>query len=375
MKRISLLRITFIVMASFFAQDLQASTANDIYNRSSHNVLVLEGLDAQGKIQLQASATSLGNDVAVTQCDLLSGADIWVVIQDRHVFSAYPRQRDESRNLCRLDVPGLRTAQLNIVPFEEIRVGQRVYAIGNALGLGLSLSEGLVSGIRDISGESWIQTTAALAPGSEGGALFDENGRLLGMTDYRKRDGQNINFAAPAAWLPQIVERAGLSNTLGKLQSEAASLAHAENWKALAELATDCRVNNPKIMNPGSGWDWQARGGKTGQVRSMLMKNPWPGCQPQFLSPLPWYGTSFALIRLKRLWTCCRRPSSRTGKLPICGSHRASPNRYWAMSMQARSRSLEQSNLILSMPNPGSGCLTMPPVAAISKAHAKPQPI
>src|SRR3569833_621673 len=250
MKRISQLRITFIVMASFFAQDLQASTANDIYNRSSHNVLVLEGLDAQGKIQLQASATSLGNDVAVTQCDLLSGADKWVVIQDRHVFSAYPRQRDESRNLCRLDVPGLRTAQLNIVPFEEIRVGQRVYAIGNALGLGLSLSEGLVSGIRDISGKSWIQTTAALAPGSEGGALFDENGRLLGMTDYRMRDGQNINFAAPAAWLPQIVERAGLSNTLGRGQSEAASLAHAENWKALAELATDWSRQQPENYAP-----------------------------------------------------------------------------------------------------------------------------
>lgn len=262
MKRISLLRITFTVMASFFAQDLQASTANDIYNRSSHNVLVLEGLDAQGKIQLQASATSLGNDVAFTQCDLLGGADKWVVIQDRHVFSAYPRQRDESRNLCRLDVPGLRTAQLNIVPFEEIRIGQRVYAIGNALGLGLSLSEGLVSGIRDISGESWIQTTAALAPGSEGGALFDENGRLLGMTDYRKRDGQNINFAAPAAWLPQIVERAGLSNTLGKLQSEAASLAYAENWKALTDLATDWSRQQPENYEP---WLWLGLASEGGQ--------------------------------------------------------------------------------------------------------------
>jgi tetratricopeptide (TPR) repeat protein len=254
MKPTSLGYITFVsVLASLFAQDLPAATANDIYNRSSHNVLVLEGLDAQDKIQVQASATSLGNDVAVTQCDLLSGADKWVVIQDRHVFSAYPRQRDEARNLCRLDVPGLRTAQLSIVPFEEIRIGQRVYAIGNALGLGLSLSEGLVSGIRDISGESWIQTTAALAPGSEGGALFDENGQLLGMTDYRKRDGQNINFAAPASWLPQIVERAGLSNTFGKLQSEAAHLTHDENWKALAELATDWSHHQPENYEP---WLW-----------------------------------------------------------------------------------------------------------------------
>ncbi|MHB1092928.1 tetratricopeptide repeat protein [Thiobacillus sp.] len=254
MKLPSLAHVTFVgVMACFYAQDLLAATANEIYNRSSHNVLLLEGRDAQGKIQGQASATSLGNDVAVTQCDLLSGADNWVVIQDRHVFAAYPRERDEARNLCQLDVPGLRAAQLSIVPFEQVRIGQRVYAIGNALGLGLSLSEGLVSGIRDIGGESWIQTTAALAPGSEGGALFDENGRLLGMTDYRKRDGQNINFAAPAVWLPQIVERAGLSNTIGKLQSEAAHLAHTENWKALAELAKDWSRRQRENYEP---WLW-----------------------------------------------------------------------------------------------------------------------
>ncbi|MBN8766090.1 MAG: tetratricopeptide repeat protein [Thiobacillus sp.] len=263
MKPISLAHLTFVgVLACVCAQNLLAATANEIYNRSSHNVLLLEGRDAQGKTQGQASATSLGNDVAVTQCDLLSGADNWVVIQDRHVFTAYPRERDEARNLCRLDVPGLRATQLSIVPFEEVRVGQRVYAIGNALGLGLSLSEGLVSGIRDIGNESWIQTTAALAPGSEGGALFDENGRLLGMTDYRKRDGQNINFAAPAAWLPQIVERAGFPNAFGKLQREAANLAQAENWKALSELATGWSHRQPENHEP---WLWLGLASEGGQ--------------------------------------------------------------------------------------------------------------
>lgn len=254
MKLPSLTHVAFIgVLASSYSSLILAATATEIYNRSSHNVLLLEGRDAQGNTQGQASATALGNDVAVTQCDLLGNADKWVVIQDHRDFAAYPRERDEARNLCRLDVPGLRAAQLGIVPIEQIRIGQRVYAIGNALGLGLSLSEGLISGIRDISGESWIQTTAPLAPGSEGGALFDENGQLLGMTDYRKRDGQNINFAAPASWLPQIVERAGLSNTFGKLQREAAQLAHDENWKALTELATDWSRQQPENHEP---WLW-----------------------------------------------------------------------------------------------------------------------
>lgn len=235
-----------------FAQGL-AATPSEIYARAGQAVLVLEGRDAQGAARMQASAVALGDGLAVTQCDLLSGAERWVVIQARREFAAQPRERDEARNLCRLEVPGLGAAGPEIVPLERVRIGQRVYAIGNALGLGLSLSEGLVSGIRELGGESWVQTTAALAPGSEGGALFDDQGRLLGLTDYRKRDGQNVNFAAPAAWLPAIASRAGQADASGKWQTEALRLARADDWQGLAELAADWSRRQPERGEP---WIW-----------------------------------------------------------------------------------------------------------------------
>jgi tetratricopeptide (TPR) repeat protein len=251
--------------ASLSAQNSLAATPTEIYARASQNVLVLEGRDGTGAAQMQASATALGDGAAVTQCDLLDSAEKWVVIQASKDFVAYPRERDEARNLCRLDVPGLRAAQPDIVPLEQVRVGQRVYAIGNALGLGLSLSEGLVSGIRAMSGESWLQTTAALAPGSEGGALFDEQGRLLGVTDYRKRDGQNINFAAPAVWLAQIAGRAGQSDASAKLRIEANRLARAKDWPALAEVAMNWSRLQPETSEP---WSW------LGAAREGLRDNP-----------------------------------------------------------------------------------------------------
>jgi tetratricopeptide (TPR) repeat protein len=248
-----LVRLFSSLLAGLFAQNLSAATSTEIYARASQAVLVLEGRDAKGKPQVQATATALGDGQAVTHCDLLNSAEKWVVIQGQRDFVAYPREHDEARNLCRLDVPGLQVAKPEIVPLEQVRVGQRVYAIGNALGLGLSLSEGLVSGIRDMDGESWIQTTAALAPGSEGGALFDDQGRLLGLTDYRKRDGQNVNFAAPAAWLTEIVNRAGQSDSTGKLHTEATRLNQARDWKGLAELAADWSRRQPKQGEP---WIW-----------------------------------------------------------------------------------------------------------------------
>lgn len=235
------------------APSLMAATPTEIHARVSKTALVLEGRDAQDAALLQASATALGDGLAVTQCDLLGGAEKWVVIQGNRDYLAYPRERDEARNLCRLSVPGLRAAQPDIVPLKQVRVGQRAYAIGNALGLGLSLSEGLVSGIREIAGESWIQTTTPLAPGSEGGALFDEEGRLLGMTDYRKRDGQNVNFAAPAAWLLEITGRAGQADSAGQFATEAARLARARDWKGVAETAAAWARHQPERSDP---WIW-----------------------------------------------------------------------------------------------------------------------
>jgi tetratricopeptide (TPR) repeat protein len=61
----------------------------------------------------------------------------------------------------------------------------------------LSLSEGLVSALRKFEGVSFIQTTAPISHGSSGGGLFDEQGRLIGITTFTVKDGQNLNFAIP----------------------------------------------------------------------------------------------------------------------------------------------------------------------------------
>lgn len=234
-----------------------AASAPEIFAGASRQVLLLEGFNDKNETVAQASATALGDGVAVTLCELLPGAGRLQVTQDRRKYAAYPRERDPSRNLCKLDVPGLRAGKVEIAALEQVRVGQRVYAIGNTLGMGLSLSEGLVSGLRERHGETWIQTTTALAPGSEGGALYDETGRLLGMTNYRKRDGQNINFAAPAAWFTEIAARAASAqvdkDAFAKYPAECTRLAESGDWKTLAGTAEAWTRGQPEHSE---AWFW-----------------------------------------------------------------------------------------------------------------------
>lgn len=87
-----------------------------------------------------------------------------------------------------------------------LRVGSRVYAIGTPRGLETTISDGLLSGLRRYAQNTIeaLQVSVPIAPGSSGGGLFDEQGRLIGTTTAGLRDSQNLNFAIPAASPPAV---------------------------------------------------------------------------------------------------------------------------------------------------------------------------
>lgn len=97
----------------------------------------------------------------------------------------------------------------------DIRVGQKVFAIGNPFGLDWTLTSGIVSALnRSLPGddgslvEHLIQTDAAINPGNSGGPLLDSAGRLIGMnTAIYSPSGANagIGFAVPADTVNRVV--------------------------------------------------------------------------------------------------------------------------------------------------------------------------
>ncbi len=88
-----------------------------------------------------------------------------------------------------------------------LKVGAKVYAVGAPHGLELTLSEGIVSSLREFEGSNYIQTTAAISNGSSGGGLFDENGALVGLMTFNYTKGQNLNFASPVEWVEELPKR------------------------------------------------------------------------------------------------------------------------------------------------------------------------
>jgi S1-C subfamily serine protease len=87
---------------------------------------------------------------------------------------------------------------LELAP-EEPAVGSRIAAVGAPVGLSNTVSDGIVSSIREIEGQRLIQITAPISPGSSGGPVVDSEGRVVGVSTASLRVGQNLNFAVPVS--------------------------------------------------------------------------------------------------------------------------------------------------------------------------------
>lgn len=231
-----------------------AASPQTVFEQVAGQVRELEVLDAAGQVLAALSAVTIGEAQAVTQCDLVDGA---AGLRLRAVASplvARVAHADVRRNLCLLDVPGLPgppAVLATVLP----AAGARVLAVGNALGLGVGVSDGVVAAIREIGGERLIQHTAPVAPGSQGGGLFDDGGRLVGVIRYRKLAGQNVNFAAPAAWIAEIAERAAAQGELREWRRQAVALEGEARWAELAALAAR---RSERVADEPEAWFWLA---------------------------------------------------------------------------------------------------------------------
>jgi hypothetical protein len=80
-------------------------------------------------------------------------------------------------------------------PARAADIGSSVFAIGTPKSLGWTISNGIVSSVRSKNGIELVQFTAPVSEGSSGGPLFDAKGELVGITSFKVRDSENLNFA------------------------------------------------------------------------------------------------------------------------------------------------------------------------------------
>ena len=150
----------------------------------------------------------------VTNFHVIENADeIEIVLYNEKKYKANIVGTDKRTDVALLKINSdEKLKSLNIGKSENLKIGQWVVAIGNPLGLGTTVTTGIISAKgRYVDGlgtyVDFIQTDAALNKGNSGGPLFDLNGNVIGVNTAIAARGQGIGFAIPIDTVVDIVEQ------------------------------------------------------------------------------------------------------------------------------------------------------------------------
>lgn len=152
----------------------------------------------------------------LTNYHVIADSDVVFILKDDLAFEAVVTGIDPALDVAlvkRIDELPIGAA-VDFAEPGQLRIGQSAYALGYPLGIGKSISAGIVSGTSRVlprTTSSWlsplIQTDAAISPGNSGGPLVDECGRVIGLITSAIFDfgAENIGFAIPVEVLEPTI--------------------------------------------------------------------------------------------------------------------------------------------------------------------------
>jgi tetratricopeptide (TPR) repeat protein len=195
----NLLFISFIIGILSFPV-LSFADAEKIFKENSKAVVVVVTFNEKDEPISQGSGFVVRADGAVvTNYHVISNAKgIKVKAGDKVLDVEGLIYEDKGNDLVILKAKGEKLPIVKIGDIEKEKIGEKVYVISSPKGLENTISDGLLSGIREITSEKKVlQITAPVSPGSSGGPVFNKDGEVIGIATFLLEEAQNLNFAMP----------------------------------------------------------------------------------------------------------------------------------------------------------------------------------
>jgi S1-C subfamily serine protease len=205
------------------------------------SVVTIIAYDAQGKVLRQGSGFFIAeHDRIITNHHVLEGASHAEVKarEGKGYVVTHVVAEDKDGDLLKVGI------QLPDPPMQGLRitrilpeVGERVVVVGSPLGLEQTVTDGIVSAVRDIPRFGKIlQITAPISSGSSGSPVVNLRGEVIGVATVQMREGQNLNCAIPGSRVLALKSQKGrtLVEWATGVTQEAVAQAEALLARALA---------------------------------------------------------------------------------------------------------------------------------------------
>lgn len=175
----------------------------------SNSVVMIKVYDDENTILCGGSGVVIhSNGYILTNLHVVAGGHYYSVLYENETEEYFTDKLIKYHQLYDLAIIRVdkNCSPLTVKADDYLVRGQKVVAIGSPLGLFNSISDGIVSGFREIKNIPMIQFTAPISNGSSGGALLDMYGRLVGLITAGFDKGQNLNLAVPSEKIVQFAE-------------------------------------------------------------------------------------------------------------------------------------------------------------------------
>lgn len=238
---LKVLVFTLFLAGGIFAQDFLP----ELVKRIKPSSVAIETFDSKGNPLSRGSGFFIAADRIVTNRHVIEKSSrVEVHLMDGKKFvvkGVLAIDGEGDLALLQVDVPKALAIPLPIVRAVP-QEGESIVVVGNPFGLEGSVSNGIVSAVREISGYGKIiQITAPISPGSSGSPVVNMYGQVIGIASLQAAEGQSLNFAIPSERILQlkVSELQTFSSLTAETQKNKRSTAERFYSQGVAQLSRD----------------------------------------------------------------------------------------------------------------------------------------
>jgi tetratricopeptide (TPR) repeat protein len=230
--------------------------AGRIFAKVSPSVVTIKTIAEDGTPDGQGSGVVVQPDLVATNCHVVRNAESLRVVTASGELPARWLRQHPNQDICLLSVAGLALTPVRTRASGTPAIGESVFAVGNPLGFGLAVSAGLLAATETVKTRRVLVSTAVLSPGSSGGGLFDQEGRLIGITTAVLGIGQGLNLSLSADALEDLIAhgspppaRPTVPSPEPRWNDLAVELQKSGDWSGLEKHAQEWHRAQPTAAN------------------------------------------------------------------------------------------------------------------------------
>ncbi len=195
-------------------------SAGVIYKESARSVVSIEGKNEKGVVEWTGTGFIVAADgkIVTNYHVIRNSKEASVRLDNGDVYDTVEvLDLDRRKDIALIKIKAIDLQPLRVGSSGTAQIGDMVYSLSNPLGLDNTLSEGIISAIRQMDGYRLLQITAPISHGSSGGPLFNARGEVIGVTTLSLQEGQSLNFAIPVDYARGMLASPGQPRPLASV--------------------------------------------------------------------------------------------------------------------------------------------------------------